>query len=344
MTGQFRREAREAPRRIADLLARDDSALRALTAQLQARPPAFCLTVARGSSDHAAGYARYMIETIVGAVTASAAPSVVTQYRAPLSLTNALVLAFSQSGTSPDVVETIAAARRGGALTVAFVNAESSALAAAAEVAIALAAGPELAVAATKSFIAMLVAAARLVALWRPDRELLDALVRLPAALDQTAQCDWSRAVPTLAGADRVLVIARGRTLPIAQEIALKLKEVARLHAEPFSAAELMHGPIALVEAGFLILAVATRDETLASLTEVTTRLRDMSATVFLATPPGTAVTSEDRTLLLPAPLHPALDPIVAAQAFYPFVAALAEARGLDPDRPSHLVKVTRTY
>ena len=310
-------EALAAPACVAGQLRSGEAGIRALAGHLRAQPPAFAVTVARGSSDHAANFARYLFETSLGLITASAAPSVVTIY-----------------GAKP--------AYR-GALLVALVNARASPLSAACEWTLPLGAGEEESVAATKSFICSLAVLARLTAHWAGDGELLAALDALPARLQEAAACDWSAAVPVLAGAEGMLVIARGRTYPVAQEAALKLKETGALQAEPFSGAEVLHGPIAMVADGYPVLLFATHDATLDGIRELASGLRAKGAHVLIAAADGATLDLAATPLPLPRPLHPALDPIVTIQAFYPFAARLAAARGHDPDRPRYLHKVTRT-
>lgn len=339
MASQMLSEAREAPARVARALRQDADAYAALTRQLQAHPPAFAATVARGSSDHAAGYAASLIGIVAGRVTATVPPSLVTRYGADLALSGALVLGLSQSGASPDLVRTLEAARAAGALTVAVVNAEDSPLARAAAHVLPQRAGAERSVAATKSFILTLVAVARLVASWRGDAALLAALPRLPERLDAALACDWSAAVQMFAEARDLYVVGRGPGLAIAGESALKLKETSFLHAEAVSAAEIQHGPRAVVGAGFPVLAYGIADRGGADARALAEELAAAGARVALAAPtPGAGL-----HLPLPPPLHPLLDPIVAIQAFYVMAEAVARARGLDPDRPRGLRKVTET-
>lgn len=335
-------EAAQAPGVVA-AQATDTELYRALAERLRARPPRFALTVARGSSDHAASFARYLLESRLGLVTGTAAPSVVTLYGARLRVADAMVLAISQSGESPDIREVLRQARADGALTVALVNAEAAPLAQVSEFVLPMRAGAEQSVAATKSFIASLASLVRLVGHWHYDDTLLRALDELPGWLIEATQADWSSALPSLRHADRAFVVGRGLGLPIAREMALKLKETCGLHAESFSGAELLHGPVALVEPGFPILMVGTADPTLDGLMAASRVLREIGARVLMASGATQAVRPGQTTLPLPSPLHPVLDPIVAIQAFYGHAVRLAQARGLDPDRPRHLRKITRT-
>ena len=336
-------EAREAPQRVAELMAAEGERIRELGHRLRELDPPFVLTVGRGSSDHASLYGRYLFETMLGLVTASAAPSVVTAYGAPLKVKGAFVPAFSQSGASPDIVRVVEEARRQGALTAAFVNQPGSALENAAEMAFGLHAGPEKAVAATKSFLCTAAAAALVTAAWSQDARLNEALTTLPSSLERALAQDWSAGIEALRGADRMLVVARGRALAMASEIALKMKEVAGIQAEAFSSAEVLHGPMAVVDADLPILVIAVEDETLPSVLATMERLKGAGAPLVVISSSADALRFASVPLPFQRDAHPALDPLVAVQAFYAFVAPLAQARGLNPDEPPHLAKVTRT-
>src|SRR5208282_6222288 len=215
-----------------------------LAARLRARKPPFVVTIARGSSDHAALYLKHLIELKVALACASLAPSIASLYHAPLRLADAVAIAISQSGRSPDIVAMQRAAKDASAVTIALVNEEDSPLARGAEALVPLHAGEERSVAATKSMIASLVAGASLVAHWSEDHELLAALAKLPSVLDASSAAPPSAmTVETLAKASSLFVIGRGATLAVAAEAALKLKETSAIHAEAFSSAEVLHGP-----------------------------------------------------------------------------------------------------
>jgi glucosamine--fructose-6-phosphate aminotransferase (isomerizing) len=298
------------------------------------------LTVARGSSDHAANYCAYLIMSRMGRVVASLPMSLITLHKSPLVTRDTLTIAISQSGQSPDVVEPIRYFRDGGATTIALINEVDSPLAHAAEWAMPLLAGQVQSVAATKSFITSLVASARMVAQWQNDPELTDGLAALPEALSIAARADWSAAIDVLAPARNIMVVGRGISFPIALESALKFKETSALQAEAFSGAEIKHGPMALIEEGYPLLIFATRGPTQAGLIQLATEMRGRGARVLLAAPADVA----ERDLTLPVAATPDLDPIVAVQAFYVMAAQLSKARGMDPDRPRHLNKVTKTH
>ena len=211
--------------------------------------PSAVVTCARGSSDHAATYAKYVIETKAGLLVSSAAPSVSSVYAATQMLEGTLFIAISQSGASPDLVRTADAARQAGAFVVAIVNVTSSPLAAIADVVLPMHAGPEKSVAATKTYIASLTAILQLVAHWTEDGELLTALETLPLNLSAAWACDWAPAAAKLLDARNFFVVGRGVGFGVAQEAALKFKETCGLHAEAYSAAEVKHGPMAIVNA-----------------------------------------------------------------------------------------------
>ena len=333
------REAEQAPDVVARQLRDNAAPVKALAAHLNRSPRRFVVTSARGSSAHAATYGKYLIETRLGLVTAAAAPSVATLYDAPLQMTDALFIAVSQSGRSPDLVRQAEAARACGAFTVALVNVEDSPLVEACEAVLPLHAGEERSVAATKTFIASLTALLQLVAHWRDDDELRGALDRLPETLARATALDWGAALEPLAAADDMLVVGRGPGFAIANEAALKMKETCALHAESFSAAELLHGPVSLVGEDYPVLVFSQEDETRAGVRDLIAQLRGKGANVFAA---EVGEPAAGRLPVAP-PLHPACDPVAMVQSYYGFAARLAVRRGLDPDRPRHLRKVTMT-
>ncbi|RAS30864.1 glutamine--fructose-6-phosphate transaminase [Paraburkholderia bryophila] len=318
----------------------DTSRVEALAAKLAQQPRHVALTVARGSSDHAASYFASLTMSRLGVPVASLPMSVATLQQAPLQVRDQLALAFSQSGKSPDLVGTMQALREAGALTVAAVNAPSSPLADACEWHLPLVAGPELSVAATKSYIAMLSISAQLVAHWQQDADLLAALNTLPDALRTAGTLDWSQAVDELRGVERMIVIGRGLGLAIAQEAALKLKETSGIQAEAFSSAEVRHGPMELIDRDYPLLVFAPRGPEQAGLLQLARDMRARGANVLLAAPADVA----EATLPLATTAHAALDPIAAILSFYVMAAGLAAARGRNPDAPRHLNKVTETH
>ena len=331
-------EAAQAPAAVRTQLGANAERVAHLAARLRAAPPRAVVTCARGSSDHAATFARYLIETRLGVLTSSAAPSVSSVYEVSPDMVDVVMLAISQSGASPDLLAAVSRARSHGARIVALVNAASSPLAQLADDLIPLHAGPELSIAATKSYLASLSAVVQLIASWAGDAALTAALAAAPDELERAFALDWSAAVAHLTPAHNLYVIGRGLGLGIAQEAALKLKETCGLHAEALSAAELRHGPMALVRARFPLLLFTQSDESRPGVVQLAGELAAQGADVLVA---GAEVAGTTTLPTLAA--HPVIEPLLQAQSFYRMANALALARGRDPDRPPHLAKVTET-
>jgi glucosamine--fructose-6-phosphate aminotransferase (isomerizing) len=332
-------ELREAPAAVQRQAQQIAAPLNELAARLIRRPPGVVVTCARGSSAHAATFAKHLIERYLGIPVAAAAPNIATVYGRQLQLDGQLFLAISQSGSSDDLVEMAAAARTAGALTAAIVNDLASPLAVACDVVLPMAAGAERSVAATKTFIASLAAVLRLTAQWSGRPDLASACERLPARLTHAAQLDWSEGLRPLAATASLVTIGRGPTLAIAREAALKFKETCALQAEAFSSAEFRHGPIALVARGYPVLVLAPNDESAAGFAGLAADLRSAGACVLVAEP-GAA---ESGRLPALSPDQPDADAICLIQTLYAFLVRLAERRGADVERPRHLRKVTRT-
>ena len=312
--------------------------MRSLGAALRELAPRAVVTCARGSSDHAATFAKYLIETHARVVTSSAAPSLSSVYEASTDLHGMVFLVISQSGKSPDLLASVERAKASGACVISLCNTADSPLARMAHHAIDLHAGSETSVAATKSYIASLSAIVHLVASWTEDAALLDAIRETPRQLQQAWSLDWSVAIPALKDAVNLFVVGRGYGLGIAQEAALKFKETCGLHAEAFSAAEVQHGPMALVGKGFPILAFSQGDDTRGGVESVAREFARRGANVLLAGGQAESV------LQLPiVASHPVIEPLLMILSFYRLAASLAAARGLDPDVPPHLRKVTET-
>ena len=332
-------EALSTAQQVGLQLAADEDCYAALGAALRQQAPQGVVTIARGSSDHAAAFMAYLVMARTGQLVTSLPMSLLTLYQAPVVSKNRVAISVSQSGKSPDLVEPMQQFRAAGATTVALVNDAASPLAQAVEWVLPLHAGAERSVAATKSFICSLVAGVRLAAHWGQHADLLQGVQGLPAALTQACAQDWSPAIAVLRGAERLMVIGRGPGLAIAQEAALKFKETCAIQAEAFSAAEVQHGPMALVDQHYPMLVFAPRGPALPGLRALAQAMRARGAQVLLAAPPEVA----ERDLTLAVTDCPDLDPICAIQSFYLLVEALSRARGLDPDRPRHLSKVTST-
>jgi len=333
-------EAAEAAAVARRQLAENAAIITDLVQRLRIKRPAFVATCARGSSDHAATYGKYLIERALGLPVASLGPSLASVYGGELDLSRALFIAVSQSGRSPDALLLTEAAKRAGALVIGFVNDEGSPLAGMVDMLVPLRAGPERSVAATKSFLATCLAFLHLTAEWARDDALRAALTQAPDGLDAAGHCDWTPALLSWRGAHSLYVIGRGLSFGIAQEIALKFKETCRIHAEAFSAAEVLHGPLALVGPGFPALALDPGDEGSESVCAAAKAFTSLGADLRYAGGGGAGL---GKNLPLPPGLPAALLPLAQVRAFYGAVAALAQSRGLDPDRPPHLSKVTRT-
>ena len=331
-------EAGQAAEVVRRQVAANSERLERLGEQLRLLAPRVVVTCARGSSDNAATFAKYLIETRLNILTSSAAPSVSSVYEATPNLAETVFVAISQSGASPDLLAAVRAAKDAGALVVALVNMESSPLAQAADFTVPLCAGIERSVAATKSYIASLSAIIQLVGHWARDAALLAALESAPALLERAWGLDWSAAVTRLRAATNLYVIGRGLGLGAAQEAALKLKETCGLHAEAVSSAEVRHGPMAIIGAGFPVMVFAQNDETLGGVESLATELTSRRADVMLAgaRAPGAVILPTQAT-------GPVLEPMLIVQSFYRMANALALARGLNPDQPPYLRKVTET-
>ena len=340
MRSKLLSEAHEAPQKIALHLKQQEALYVQLVNQLKQQKINQWLTVARGSSDHAASFMAYLCMMKLGIVATSLPMSIATLHRAKFDASSFLALAFSQSGQSPDWSLTMQHLSTLGAQTLAFVNDVKSPLAVTADHTIDLLAGPETSVAATKSFIAQLVAGLSLVTHWSEDQQLLNGLASLPEALDSALEIDWTSACTRFEDCEQMFVVSRGLGMSAALEAALKLKEICGIQAEAFSNAEIKHGPMALIGRDFPVLVFATSGPELQGLLDFAEQMRQRGANVVVAGPE--AVSGVDLPIVQTG--HSELDTITAIQSFYPMVEALARLRGLDPDRPPHLSKVTQTH
>jgi glucosamine--fructose-6-phosphate aminotransferase (isomerizing) len=344
-------EIREIPRQVAHQLAEGAEPIAGAAAAIIEARPRWVGMAARGTSDHAATYGRYLLEAHLGLPVAMAAPSLTTIYEATIDWHDGLLIAVSQSGRSPDILAVIEAARSGGALTLAITNDATSPMALAAEHVIPCLAGEEAAVAATKTYVAELVALAALVVALRPRSPLAGALPRLPEVLGRCLAhairwVDGSGVVETFAAADRVLVASRGYNMATAVEIALKLKETGAVFAEGYSTADLLHGPIALAGAGIPLLAIRPDGPMGTAIDEGVAAAKLAGSTAWVIG--GVEIearASVDGSSVLPLPLD--LPEVLTPPAFILpgqlLAEAVARARGHDPDAPLGLSKVTLT-
>ncbi|WP_429097680.1 SIS domain-containing protein [Aminobacter sp. BE322] len=335
----MRREIAEIPEATARLLEGSAKELAETGLHLKRAQPRFVTTVARGSSDHAASFLKYAIELTAGLPVASIGPSISSIYGAKLKLADSACLAISQSGKSPDIVAMAEGARAGGALTVALTNTAGSPLAVASEHAIDIRAGVEKSVAATKTFVNSAVAGLAVLGHWTGDDKLLAALKALPEHFAKAVDCDWMSIAEALTDGNSLFILGRGPSFAIANEAALKFKETCAMHAESYSAAEVMHGPLALVRPGFPVLALAARDASEPSIAEAADGLADRGAAIYITS----SLARKARVLEHVATGHPLTDPLMLIASFYGFVETFARHRGLNPDSPPNLRKVTET-
>jgi len=345
MTSHMAREIAAQPEVLRHLLHEERENVARIAAHVREVQPAFAFMVARGSSDNAALYGKYLFGAINRMVVALAAPSLFTLFQTPPLLSRALVITISQSGRSPDLLEVTRNARSQGALTIAVTNHPNSPLAQLCSWVIPLHAGVERSVAATKSYTAQMMALAMLSACLAEREDLLRELELLPdqVGLAMGAEAEVRVAAQRLADATRCVVIGRGFDYATAQEIALKLKELASLAAEPYSAADFMHGPLAMVEPGFPAILIAPGGKTFEEMARLGRRLKTFGADLFAI--------SNRRSMLeqatVPIPLRGSvrewLLPFITVVPGQQMALHLALAKGLDPDRPRRLSKVTRT-
>jgi glucosamine--fructose-6-phosphate aminotransferase (isomerizing) len=337
-----RDEIAEQPDAVARVVADEDGAIAAAAKEIARRRPRFAVIAARGSSDNAARYAQHVLGRLCGLPVALAAPSLHTVYDAPVRYDDAVVLGISQSGASPDVVAVLAAARAQGCVTVAITNEAGSPMAEAATHVIPLQAGVEASVAATKTYMTSLAAVAALAAAVAGDaerrRELAAAPETLARQLERTGGLD--EAAAAAAGWRRLAVIGRGANYATAFEAALKIKELAGVAAEPASPADFLHGPVAMLDPGFPVLAIMPSAP--AAVREVLAAAHDRDADITVIAGDGYAPAPGE--LVLAVEHGPEwLSPICAVVPAQLLAVGAAERRGFDVDRPVGLQKVTRT-
>jgi len=333
------KESQEAPQRVKQQLAANTSIIETLSEQLRSHVPLQVVTCARGSSDHAATFAKYLIETNIGILTTSMAPSISSVFNVKQNMEHTLFLAISQSGKSPDILMATQAAKNSGAIVVAIVNDTASPLAKISDFVIPMYAGPEKSIAATKSFICTLSALVHLVATWAQSHALVNELGKLPNMLTAAFAQDWSAGLGVLKPANNLFVVSRGLGFGVAQEAALKFKETCGLHAEAFSAAEVKHGPMTIVRENFPVFVFSVQDQTQPSIDNIATTFIHRSAQVLSVG----AIYEKAFNLGTVSCAAPELRPLVFIQSFYKFVNSLAVERGYNPDKPLYLNKITET-
>ncbi len=332
-------EIREIPEAVQRLIDQSPSYIREVADAIRKHHPSVVCTIARGSSDHAAAYLKYAIELSCGIPVASIGPSVSSVYGASLNLEMAATISISQSGGSPDIVRMTESARESGATTVVLTNNTNSPLASACDYPLDIRAGPELSVAATKTFITSIVAGLMLLARWQNDTKLEDAIKRLPDQSSKAIGCDWSLLIERLRNEQSLYVLGRGPSMALSNEVALKFKETCQIHAESYSSAEVLHGPVSIVGSGYPVLVLAARDAAESAVVDVADSLAGQGADAFVTSGLGRAA----KQLPFASTGHSLTDPLLLIVSFYVFIERLARERGLNPDNPPHLRKVTET-
>jgi glucosamine--fructose-6-phosphate aminotransferase (isomerizing) len=340
------RELREQPAALARLLERRSGDARELARSFRRRDVRYILIASRGSSSNAARYAQYLLGRAHRVPVVFATPSLYTLYEQPPRLDGALVVGISQSGESPDVCAVIDEARREERPTLAITNAPDSPLARTAEAVLPIEAGEEHAVAATKTYVNSLAAIALLYAEIADDDVARDELARLPALLARQIELSLAgrEAVDPYRDVEGATVVARGINYCTAFEIALKVRELAGLLVEPYSAADLLHGPIAAIAAGSPVVLVAPSGPARASVVEIVPALRERGARLVVVSDDESLLAEAETGLPLVDGVPEWLSPLTAVVPGQAAAFRLAELRGLDLDRPRGLRKVTLTH
>jgi len=338
-------EIQEQPQVVARLLERERVAIEQLAAAIRQRSIEYVVIAARGTSDNTGRYAQYLLGAVNGLVVALAAPSLFTIYRQPPRFGRCLVLGISQSGKSPDVVSVLSEARRQGTLTAAITNDPASELAQQADHVINLQAGEERAVAATKTYTCQLAAIAMLSVALAENQPMLSTLLGIPEVMAATlaAHRDIGQQVQRYRYMQQCVVIGRGYNYGSAYELALKLKELTYTLVEPYSSADFLHGPLALIEPGFPVIVIAPSGAALAEMRGFLQTLRQHQAEIVAISDDEQILAVADTPLRLPRTVPEWISPLSAILPGQLFAVHLAEARGHDPDRPRALRKVTET-
>lgn len=335
----MKQEIREIPEVLEFMFSNAAKDIKKISNHLKEKNISYFTTIARGSSDHAASYLKYVIEIIAGFPVASIGPSISSIYGTSLNLNNVGCISISQSGQSPDILSATAMAKANGASTISITNDRNSQLAKNCDFSIDISARTERSVAATKTFVSSIASGLLLVAIWKNDKKLLNALYSLPEKAKKAIECDWGELRNILLNRNSLYTIGRGPSWAISNEAALKFKETCQVHAESYSSAEVMHGPKSIIGQDFPIVAFASRDAAEASMVDAVNLLSNQGARCF--------ITSDAKCKGTRLPFvksgHPLTDPLLLIISFYQCVEELARERGLNPDEPPHLLKVTET-
>ena len=342
---RFRDEIGQQPDLVARLIRGSGPALDAIAKAFAERRPAGFVIAARGSSDHAADYARYLFGHRQRRLVSLAAPSLFTHYATPPNLEGQCVIGISQSGASPDVIAVIEEAKRQGAMTIAITNNAESPLARTAEFVLPMMAGPELSVPASKTYLTSLVALALLSSALTPDSDFERGLGQLPEKLHEAigAESDVARLAGHISG-PRAVVLARGFNLCTAEEIALKLTETSYVLARAWSIADFVHGPIAVVEHGFPVLLVGAGGSVAADVDSIAHRLSEYGCGVVGLFDAAKSPLDQGLAVRIDSGLPEELTPMTLIVLGQLLANQVAVVRGVDPDVPRALNKVTRTW
>lgn len=335
----MKQEVLEIPSVINQIISHSTHDIKYIAQRLNEQNIPYIATIARGSSDHAASYLKYAIELMAGIPVASIGPSVSSVFNKQLNLAGAACISISQSGQSPDILSATEMAMANGATSIAITNNQQSPLSKSCDYSIDICAGVEKSVAATKTFVSSIISGLLLIAYWKNDKPLLEAIHALPDQASDALECNWDALVEAVNGCRSLFTIGRGPAWAISNEAALKFKETCQIHAESYSSAEVMHGPKTIIGPQFPIVAFASRDATEASLIEAVNQLSDQGGQCFVTSD----IKCKGTKLPFVSSGHPLTDPLLLIISFYNFVEKLALAKGLNPDEPPHLKKVTET-
>jgi glucosamine--fructose-6-phosphate aminotransferase (isomerizing) len=339
-------EILEQPQRLSALLVDQRGAVQRAAEEIRKRDVQFVFLAARGTSDNAGLYSNYLLSGVNGLPLALAAPSLFTFYHTPPRLKNALVIGISQSGQSPDIVSVLAEGQKQGCLTLALVNVSGSPLTKAADIVLDLQAGPELAVAATKTYTAQLMTLAMLSAALKGDDLAWTQLGQVAGWVDKVLKLEdqIASAAQRYRYMQQCVVLGRGYNYATAFEWAIKLKELTYIGAEPYSSADFAHGPIAIVDRGFPVLAVAPKGMVFDSMLEMISKLRnELNAELVVISNDEAALQLAEVPLKLPADVPEWLSPIPAIVAGQLFAYHLTCVKGYDSEHPRIIHKVTET-
>lgn len=340
----YKKEIRQQPDALRRLLTEGRDEVEALAADIKKASPNYGLFAARGSSDNAARYAQYVLGIHNGLTSALAVPSFFSLYDSNPNMKGSLAIGVSQSGQSPDIVGVIDAAEKQGALTVAITNEPDSPLSKAAKHTIQLRAGVESAVAATKTYTTELMALAMISAAMEGNEERWKELAQVPDFVAQTIEANEAlKGVDAFGSMKHLVVIGRGYNYSTAFETSLKIKETNYLVAEPYSVADLLHGPVAMIGEGFPVLLVAPKGKTHVDVPKILETVKERKARLIAISDDEDILSQAEVALRLPT-MPEWVSPIPGVVAGQLFAGALADVNGLDPDQPRGLNKVTLTH